>query len=904
MKSERWKQIDELFQAALEREPGQRTVFLEQACAGNETLRKEVESLLAADEQAGRFIEKPAVEVAAALLAGGQHAQSLVGRVIGAYRIIAPLRAGGMGEVYLAEDQRLCRKVAIKFLSPGSIADVRARKRLIREAQATAKLDHPNICAIYEVGEEADRSFIIMQYVEGETLADKILRQPLELSEALDVAAQAADALAEAHSRGIIHRDIKPQNIMITPRGQVKILDFGLAKAVQGRSSAGSEPTTESQLTMAGVLAGTVPYMSPEQVQGKPVDARSDVFSLGVVLYEMLTGKQPFAAENTATTISAILTREPLPLARYVGEVPAELERIVTKALRKDMEERYQTAKDFQIDLESLKREAKFESKTKRSTRASLNDKKTFESGESQATVQANRQPAIPQGDLPATQIISRKGHLLRWLVRHKPALAGVAVILLAFVGGRVYFIGHSKAIESIAVLPFVNVSGNPNAEYLSDGITESLINSLSELPHLKVMSRTSVFRYKGRETDAQAAGSELKVQAVLMGRVVQHGDELSISIELVDTRDNSHLWGEHYNRKLSDILVVQGEISQKISAKLRLKLEGEEEKLLTKRHTENTEAYQLYLMGRYYWNKRTPESLKKGIEYFQQAIDLDPKYALAYAGLADSYSLLGDYGALPPREVYPKAEAAAARALRIDDQLAEAHTSLAHARLFEWDWSGAEREYKRAIELKPNYATAHQWYANSLIAVGRFTEALTETKRAMEIDPLSLIINEVAGRHLYLAGQYEEAIEQQHQTLELDSNFIPAHAALGMAYVQKAMYEQAIAEFQKAIDLSGGNPDYIAELGHAYAASGERIKAQKVLDELKVLSKRRYVSPYSIARVCASLGEKDQAFAWLRKAYAEGNSELIFVKVEPVFKVIRSDWRFAELLKLVGLPP
>ena len=745
------------------------------------------------------------------------------GTRLGRYEIRSPLGAGGMGEVYLAEDTKLRRKVAIKFLPPGSIASEQANKRLLREARAAAALDHPHICGIHEVGEEAGQSFIVMQYVEGETLDCRMKRQPLGFHEGLTIATQVADALSEAHWHGIVHRDIKPSNIMITSRGAVKVMDFGLAKIIKKARGVESEAETEALLSTPGAILGTIPYMSPEQVRGEALDGRSDIFSFGVVLYEMLSGQQPFASESVAATASAILTREPPPLARYLREVPAELERIVCKALRKDREERYQTAKDLLIDLRRLKQQLEVE--IERS--AQLAD------GSNGAAGMGSGQRALAETviEAAARQTVNTQPLAGRLRQYKKMALVALAALVMA-IAVVIYFrgagLGGGAAIDSLAVLPFVNAGGDPDAEYLSDGISESLINSLSQLPNVKVMSRNSVFRYKGRETDAQAVGRVLGVRAVLAGRVMQRGDGLSISTELVDARDNSHLWGEQYNRKLTDILAVQEEIAREISTKLRSRLTGEEQKRVTKRYTENTEAYQLYLKGRYHLNRLTDEGFMKGREYFQQAIDRDPNYALAYAGLADSYNMLGGWNALAPKEVFPKARAAAMKALELDDTLAEAHTALGTIKLFyDWDWSGAERAFKRAVEINQSYADAHLMYGYYLSAMGRFDEALARMRRAQELDPLTLAKVAGIGDVLYYQRQYDRAIEQYQKTLEMDPNSGFAYWSLGNVYVQKGMYEQAIAEYQKAIPLSGDSPDELASLGYAYALSGRRREAQ-----------------------------------------------------------------------------
>ncbi|HET9528846.1 MAG TPA: protein kinase, partial [Blastocatellia bacterium] len=787
MTPERYQQAGHLYHAALEREPDERAAFLESACGGDEELRREVESLLSAHDKVGDYFATLAIEVAARMVAQGQN-PSLVGRSLSHYRVLSFIGAGGMGEVYLAQDTRLNRRVAIKVLPPESVADERAGKRLLREAQAAARLDHPNICAIHEIAEEDGRSFIVMQYVEGETLADRMQRKPLEFAEALDVAIQVADALSEAHSRGIIHRDIKPANIMVTPRGQVRVMDFGLVKVIKDKNSLESEAETQSLLSEPGVIVGTVPYMSPEQVRGEALDVRSDIFSFGAFLYEMVSGRHPFVRENAAATISAILTLQPPPLTRYV-DVPAEVQRIVRKCLEKDRENRYQSARELLIDLKSLKRDS---------------------------------EPGIPK---PAGTVNDRKRH--RWFY------AAAALLVLLLSASIALFLSRSslsgKPISSLAVLPFTNSSPDPNAEFFSDGITESIINSLSQISQLKVTARTTAFRYKGKEIDPLAVGRELNVDTVLTGNVIKHGDSLYVQADFVNTADGSQLWGEKYSRKLSDILAVQDEIARQISEKLQLTLTQDEKQRLTKRYTDDTEAYQLYIQGRFYWNKRTDEGLRKGLDYFQQAVDKDRNYALAYVGLADAYNFLGAFGlgVLPPMEAHPKAKEAAMNALRIDNTLAEAHTSLAFVMLYyDWDLLNAEREYKRAIEVNPKYALVHQWYSHLLMASGRTSEAISEARRAQELEPVSLSTNMNVGWQLYFARQYDEAIAACKKTLDLDPNFVQARWALGRAYVQKGIFNEAIEELQKSVLDSGGGPVYLSALGYAYAASGKKGKA------------------------------------------------------------------------------
>ncbi len=616
------------------------------------------------------------------------------------YRIVLRIGAGGMGEVYLAEDTKLDRRVAIKFLRPESTADEQAKRRLVREAQAAAKLDHPNICSIYEVGEEDGRSFIVMQYVEGETLASRMRSKALELGECLGIAAQLSDALAEAHSRGIIHRDIKPANIMLTARHQAKVMDFGLAKVVRERSLTDTTAETESMLTEPGAIIGTVPYMSPEQVRGENLDARSDIFSFGAVLYEMITGHSPFAAESAAMTISGIVTREAAPLARYSKAVPRQLERIVNKALRKDREERYQTARDLLIDLKSLKHELEFEAELERSKSPD-----TSVTSEKPAVTEAN-QPADTSEAL-TSRTASTSAFLVSGINRHRrAAIITLATLLLAIatLAYLFYFAPSSKTIDSIAVLPLVNASNDPNVEYLSDGIAESIINSLSQFPTLKVMSRGSVFRYKGREVDTQTVGKELGVRAVLTGRVIQRGDNLAVNVELVDTRDNSQLWGQQYKRNLADVFAVQEDIAREVSEKLLLRLSGGEKQQLARRYTENIKAYQNYMQGRTYSDRRTRESLFTAISYYEKAIEEDSNYPLAYSGLSEAYTNLGGAQYITPIEGRRKAEENAKKALSLDDNLAEAHSALGrcYTAFAPYDFVRGDPELRRAVELSP----------------------------------------------------------------------------------------------------------------------------------------------------------------------------------------------------------
>jgi serine/threonine protein kinase/Tfp pilus assembly protein PilF len=824
-------------------------------------------------------------------------------RQISHYRIIETLGKGGMGEVYLAEDTRHHdRKVALKLLPPDVTKDETRLRRFRQEARAILALNHPNIITIYEIGEDGDNNFIATEFIDGVTLRTHLAHNHLEIEKALDIAIQAAAALDAAHTAGIVHRDIKPENIMLRTDGYVKVLDFGLAKLAERTPDRDSSHNPEADTiplsdTDPGAVIGTTGYMSPEQARGRTVDARSDIFSFGVVLYEMVAGRAPFGGETKNDIIAALLNRDPPLLARYAPNAPPELERIVTKTLAKDKEERYQTVKDLLIDLRGLKRELEFEARLERSADPG------FSSGplsrySGQSIYVSGSGPQTRTDEMRAARATTSS--FVEQINRHRLiALVSIFVVVAALGLGGYYFARGTRTINSVAILPFVNGSRNPNAEYLSDGLTESVISSLSQLPNLKVMSRSAVFRYKGQNVDPQEIGNRLGVGAVLTGTVDQIGDNLVIKTELIDVSDGSQLWGEQYNRKISDLISVQQEIAWKISKKLRLRLTGEDEKRMSKHYTDNTEAYQLYLKGRYFWNKRDKESLNNGIRSFQEAIQIDPAYALAYSGMADSYALLADIGAVAPNDAMPRAKAAAEKAIELDNELAEGYTSSGFVKLaYDWDWPSAERDFKRAIELNPNYATAHQWYASYLLQMGRYNDATEEIKRAQQLDPLSLIINANKGYYLYFARQYDAAIEQYRKTLEIDPNFGVGRFYLGQAYVQKRMYAEAVAEFQKLITSPGEDLETAAALAYAYARSGRRDEAQKILSEMMELSKSRYVSPLYVATIYTGLGDKDRAVEWLNKAYEGRHPGLVLIKIDPMFDDLRGDARFQELLK------
>ena len=803
----------------------------------------------------------------------------MTGRTISHYRVLEKLGGGGMGIVYKAEDVRLGRYVCLKFLPERLSKDHPAVERFQREARAASSLNHPHICTIYDVDEYEGQSFIVMEFLEGQTLKHRIDRRPLDIERVPEYGHQMADALEAAHAKAIIHRDIKPANIFLTERGQIKLLDFGLAKLLPERKGVASlthagtaftATTEDAHLTSTGVSMGTVAYMSPEQVRGEELDERTDLFSLGLVLYEMATGRQAFVGHTSGVVFEAILNRAPAPAARLNPAISPQLEQIINKALEKNRALRYRTAADLSADLQRLKRDT--------------DSARAF-----QVTSGASSEPPMKR----------------RWIL----IWAAVAALVLLLFGWNIgglrdrLFHGSTRGrIDSIAVLPFTNVSNDPKTEYLSDGITESLINSLSQLPNLSVMSRNTVFRYKGQPTDPQKWGHDMGVKAILTGRLIQSGDELMISVSLEDVAGSRQIWGEQYNRKLSSLVSVQQEIAADIYGRLRPKLEGVERKLLAKRTTENVEAYQLYLQGLFYWNKWTEADFKRAADYFTQAVQKDSRYALSYAGLADTYSLLGDAGYLPPSEAWTKAKAAAMQALEIDDTLAEAHTSLALVKEhFEWDWTGAETEFRRAIELNPNSPTAHHWYGDYLANMGRPEEGLRETKRAQELDPLSLIINTTLGWQFYLARRSDQAIDQLRRVLDIDAKFTPARRVLEEVYAQSGKYKEAVGEREKVLSLSG-SPELAASIAEDFSKYGYKGVQQSWLDGLAEISKHGYVSPFSVAEGYMRLGQREKALEWLEKAYEEHDSGLVSIGVEPMFDSIRSEPRFKEIVRRMKL--
>lgn len=827
------------------------------------------------------------------------------------YRILKRLGKGGMGEVFLAEDTKQHgRKVALKVLPPDLTKDESRVRRFKQEARAVLALNHPNIITIFEIGETDTTCYIASEFIEGETLRQRMWQEPMKIDEALGLAIQVAMALETAHAAGIIHRDIKPENIMLRQdrfvRDRfVKILDFGLAKLTEPESPAHDPEaiTMAISQTNPGSVVGTAGYMSPEQAQGDAVDARSDIFSFGVVLYEMVAGQPPFTGPTESHIRVSIIDHDPAPLTDRSPDAPRHLDRIVSKALSKDKTKRYQTITDLKLDLEQLREELHV------SDSGTGEVKGRTETARSQSTgpewSRATGTDRQPHDTAPTTSSLE---YVVNSVGRNKQILLPVLAAVLIIVAGVFYFYSARRSIDSVAVLPFVNDSNDPEAEYFSDGVTESIIRSLSQLSDLKVMSRSAVFRFKGSDVDAQEVGRNLKVGAVLAGRVVRQGDRIIIETELINVSDGSQLWSAQYNNSVSEILAVQDEISQKISESLRLRLTGEDEQKLRKRYTTNAEAYELYLKGRYFWNKRDEEGLRNGIKYFREAEQKDPTYALAYSGLADSYALLSDIGVVKPANEMPKAKAAAQRAVDIDPTLAEAYTSRAFVKLaYDWDWLGAEADFKKALELNAKYPTAHQWYASYLMQMGKFGPAKAEIEQAHQLDPLSPIINSNLGHYAYYEHRYDEAIEHINKTLEMVPEFWVAHHYRGLVYAMKGMHTEAMDEFRGVLGSPGqgplkegaveSNPEVAASLGFTYALAGRRREAEDILQQLKKLSEKRYVSPRYLAIIYVGLDNRTAAIEQLEKAYESRHPGLVLIRIDPVFDRLRSEERFKQLV-------
>ena len=847
-------------------------------------------------------------------------------QTISHYRILNHLGTGLIGEVYLAEDTHLGRKVALILLPDNFTRDVERMQRLSKEARTLSSLNHPNIRMIYEVGHDKSQHFIVTEYVEGPTLRVYLSYTRMKLADVIETSLQVVSGLAAAHAAGVMHRDLKPENIVMRPDGFVKILDFGLAKVVEqdsmmlalnsateglsqpleedlnattaeieadehsqdpyqtkpldseadklaGSSRASLSPTDSGLWWMPG----TTGYFSPEQLRGEPVDERSDIFSLGVVIYEMCTGRLPFEGNTPTGVLNSILQNMPPPVRRFMPEAPDELEWIINKALAKDRDERYQTAREWLNDLKRLKQQLDFEEEQRRYERPGPGGgRRSDRHGVFATSPVMRRESARESGRSKDTGS----------LVSHSDSSRGL-----------------NEPIDSIAILPLINASDDPGDEYLSDGITESIINTLSKISGLRVMALSTVFRYKNFKIDPLEAGRRLNVRAVLVGRLLQRGENIVIKTELVDSTDGALLWAEQYARKPGDIFELETDIAKQISDHLRVKISGEQRQKLAKQYTANPQAYDLYLKGRFFWNQRTPEAMKRGAECFVQAIKKDAGFALAYSGLADCYTVLSWY-AVPPREFVPKARISVTKALEIDEQLPEAHVSLGFLTLwYDWDFFKAERQFLRAIELNPNIPTAHHWYAYNLAVTERMDEAMERMEQALRLDPLSLIIITDVGELFYRQRRYDEAISQYNKALEMDPQFKLANYWKLRARIETGKIAETIAELEAA-PFEEGRPGGAALLAIAYARAGRHDDARGMLTQLKESSTHSYVPPYYLAMISAVLGDKDQAFAWLEKSYQERSGWVPWLKQDPLADSLRTDARFSDLLRRVGLKP
>src|SRR3984893_13996664 len=892
MEPERWRQVEQLYQSVLALEESKRSAFLDDSCSGDEVLRREVLSLLARQEQANMLMETPAMEMMAKELAVDQQrpdlasddSRHLVGRTISHYRILSKLGGGGMGVVYRAEDPRLKRNVALKFL-PEDSRDPSALERLRREAQAASALNHPNICTIYDIGETEGEYFIAMEVLEGQTLRERISGKPLPLGLLLELGVQVADGLEAAHIHGVIHRDLKPSNIFVTSRGRAKILDFGLARRTQPKISAPNGEITltldEQHLTSPGEVLGTIAYMSPEQARGEELDSRTDVFSLGSVLYEMATGRPPFAGRTSAVLFDSLLHQTPAAPSRLNPETPPELERIIMKALEKDREVRCQSAAELRSDLKRLIRDTG--------------------SAQKPAASEASAKPQAAE-----FKMSSRRWGLIAAVILII-GLASAVALNVGRVRDRLFGSSAVPSVGSVAVLPLTNLSHDPEQEYFADGMTDELITDLAKISALRVIARTSVMQYKATQKPIAQIAKELGVDALVEGTVLRSGDKIRITAQLIHAPTEKHLWAESYERDLRDVLSLQNDVARSIAQQIRVQLTPQQQTQLSHAHPVTPEAHEAFLKGRYFASMLAPDGFEKAFHYFRQAIDTDPTYALAYAEMGETYCWGGATGILPAREALLKAKSAALKAVEIDDTLGEAHNALAWVKYeYDWDFKEAEQEFKRALELSPGNANVHLWYGNFLVQAGRVDESFAEFKIAQTLDPLSPIIGSLAATPFMASRRYDEAIANLQKVLELAPSAGLPYFYLQTAYEGKGDYPNAIDAAGKLALAFGDKPEAVsarsATLRNAYAKSGPRGYWLGRLESLQADWKKNPGDGFSFAPHYGRLGDKDKAFEWLDKAYAAHSQDLTFsLLVEPAFDSLRSDSRFEDLLHRMG---
>jgi eukaryotic-like serine/threonine-protein kinase len=866
----KWQQVREIFDSALSRKPEERSEFVIEACGGDETLLSEVESLLSSLNSAESFLDTPVVANMAEVIEPTLILER--GRHLGHYEIIRQIGEGGMGTVYLGRDTKLDRPVAIKVLNNRYGRQGDNIRRFVQEAKAASALNHPNILTIFEIGEIEGSHYIVSEYIEGRTLREMMKSEEIELPKILDIVGQTASALAAAHKARIVHRDIKPENIIVRDDGYVKVLDFGLAKLLPENPAESIMHSRNS--TASGMILGTVNYMSPEQAKGERVDGRTDIFSLGAVLYEMITGKAPFAGDSIPETFAKLIEREPEPIRTYVSGVPDEIVQIISRMLEKDPQNRFQSVSEAAEDLKAI--HTSLSGTLLEMSRQRISENRT-------AVMQQTTRGA-------ANTTAENTGPSVPWY-RRLAAMVTLGVLLLGSIGLGAYFwrqraVLFTTEIRSVAVMPFLNESGNPDVEYLSDGMTDTLIGSLSELPNIKVKARTSVFRYKGKEIDPKAIGRELGVQAIVNGRVAQRDGRTSVSLEVIDTETEDVIFSKRYNELESKLVTLQSDMARDVSGKLESKLSGAEEAKVTKTHTADPEALQLYLQGQFYRYKGGRGNLLRATGYYSKAIEKDPNYALAYAGLALNYKSYDFYNLVPDSQ---KASAAAKRALELDDSLAEAHV--------------AAGQFRRAIELNPDYADAHVGLCIDLTMTKRFDEGITECSKARELDPSSAIVTMRLGAAYFFARRPDEAIEMFTRAREMDPTLWVPLGYLGGAQTLKGQYTEAAATFRKAIEISDGSPNAKSHLAYALAKAGQRDEALKMIDELKRLAEREHINTFHFAVPYIGLGDKDEAFFWLGKGIDEGSIGFAMLDVHPWFDDLRSDPRFTALLNRAKPP-